>query len=90
MKRVAQPGHTARTTFELCVSSVKDVSFRERLRCVAARIDQAEDEYRTYGHTAAFHEIIPESAIDNRVTKEEMIKMYTGQLSRLGSPSRHI
>lgn len=90
MRKVAPPGHNARSTFELCVSSVKDEVLRDRLLSVAGRVEEAETVYGSHGNAATFHQISPESIINNCVTSEEMIKVYTGQLSRAGSPSRYI
>lgn len=88
MKKLTSPNFDAKTTFDLCVSTITAGSFKDRLDVIAAEIKIAETGYLQKASETALFSIKGANAV-GAVTKDEMKKVYKNTFVK-SKKTRHI
>jgi hypothetical protein len=90
MRSVQKPKHSGRETLELCAQNLRDAVFKGRVVSVSGDVETAELDYNARAASATLHTIPRKTDVAGKVTGKEMVRLYTGVLSRKSSKARHI
>jgi hypothetical protein len=85
-----RPIYSARDTFTVCVSRVRDPLLKTRLEAVTDSIEEASDEYEAAALASALHEVVASDLVGGEVTRDEMVSVYTDRMAKKRAPGRHI
>ncbi len=85
-----RPEHGSRASYTSCISRVKNLSLRRRLREAVDQVAAAEDVYTQSASTASLYALREEDFEVDGVSRAEMIWLYTNGMSRRASPGRPI
>ena len=84
------PTQDAKSVLALCAKHVRDKTYAKRLNSVANEIADAETQYKEKGRASELYTIRPAGSVANRVTVEEMVRLYAITLSGKRSRVRYI
>lgn len=87
---VQKPGRSAGDTFLTCISRVKNHELKCRLQSVLSLIENASNEYEWAAERGSLHEIAASEHVGGVVSANEMEKVYTNRMAKIGSPGRPI
>ncbi len=90
MRRLNQPAYPARTTFELCISRVRDEVLKARLEAVTQSVVEASDQFDAAARRHALHEIPSQAMVGGQVAAAEMESVYTHRMAKKGAPGRSV
>lgn len=82
--------YAAGGVFRLCISRVRNLDLRNRLRAIEANVATAENEYDTAAAAATLHNYPRSNNVAGTVTCVEMIKTYTGRMVAKSQPGRPV
>ena len=82
------PDITAEEAFRACISRVRSHELKSRLENVIPDIEEAAEEYDECAEAAELHLIQPSEMVGENVTRDEMIRVYTGRMANGSSPGR--
>ena len=77
-------------TFRLCISRVRNVELKSRLRSVEDNIAEAAVEFDLAAESVTLYTIDRSNSVAGIVTKDEMISVYTGRMVPSTQPGRPI
>jgi hypothetical protein len=87
---LGRPAHSARSTFEICISRVRDPGLAARLAAATDSVVAASREFNQAARHGTLHQIVPHDIVVPDVTVEEMEKVYTQRMAKIGAPGRAI
>ena len=90
MWTVEKPQFDAGTTFETCISRVKDADLRRRLTSVEPAISAAAVDYEAKATMRTLNLIAASTSVAGVVSKAEMVKVYDQRMAGKGGPGRAI
>lgn len=90
MRRVARPAVSARDSFTTCISLVRDVDLRLRLKSVTDHVEAQSASYQLHASTARLDLIQQTNGVANAVTTKEMVAVYDQRMAGKKGPGRHI
>lgn len=92
MWQLEAPNQTARDTFLLCISRVRNPGLRARLRSIEDNIAAASDEFEDAAGavTPVLHTLLRTNTVGGVVTADEMSDVYTHRMAKKGAPGRPI
>jgi 5-methylcytosine-specific restriction endonuclease McrA len=86
---VSKPAADAVETYKTCISKVKNIDLRTRLRAIEEDVGDAAEEYGAHAEIATLHEIQAAEMVGN-VTADEMMAVYDQRMAAKNSPGRPI
>jgi len=90
MWSLERPAHSARSTFEICISRVRDPGLAVRLAAATPTIVAASAQFDRAARHSRLHEIVAHNTVDPDITVEEMNKVYTQRMAKSGAPGRDV
>ena len=90
MWSLERPNHTARNSYTTCISRVRLLALRLRLQAATPNIVAASRAFDLAGRRKSLHEVARDPLVGNDITAEEMGKLYTQRMARIGAPGRAI
>ena len=90
MWTLVRPAHTARETYAVCISRVRDQELKARLDGVTQAIVDASAQFEAAAACQTLHMIARAAMVGGSVTKDEMEAVYTQRMAKKGSPGRDI
>jgi len=85
-----RPAHSARSTFNTCISRVRNAGLAARLAAATDSVATASGEFDQAAQLGALHQIAMHDIVAPDVTVEEMEKVYTQRMAKTGAPGRDI
>lgn len=89
MRPLKKPTSDAGSTFDLCISKVRNVALKSKFQKLRATIVAEADAYDVAAQIGNLHEIEQTGDIGG-VKKEEMVKVYKNRMAKVGTPGREI
>ncbi|GHC54371.1 HNH endonuclease [Roseibacillus persicicus] len=89
MRSLPKPTHDAGTTYELCISKVRNVALKRKLSALKDSVERASDEYDAEATLGKLHLISASEDIEG-VSKKEILKVYTNRMAKSGAPGRSV
>ena len=90
MWSLGRPTKSARSTFAICISRVRNVELADRLANAAPAIVAASAQFDRAARRCRLHEIARHSKVAPDITVTEMEKVYTQRMAKAGAPGRDI
>jgi hypothetical protein len=90
MWSLARPARTARETYAVCISKVRDVALKRRLEDVTQEIVDASAAFEAAAAGQTLHRIAHDVTVGGDVTREDMEAVYIQRMAKKGSPGRDI
>ena len=90
MWKVNLPRHSAQNSFSTCISRVRDAELRARLQAVAGEIHNASYAFEAAACLTHVHTLRSAADVGGLVSREEMSKVYTQRMAKIGAPGREI
>jgi len=90
MKTLDKPNISAKTTFQTCISIVKNPGLKARLTACEDLITNAETEFDSKVTTENIHTIQTEDVVNGNVTAKELEKVYTQRMAKKDVPGRDV
>jgi hypothetical protein len=90
MWTVEQPNFDAGTTFEICISRVRNAELRRRLTSVGPTIAAAAVNYEAMAEAKTLNLVAASESVAGVVTKAEMVQVYDQRMAGKGGPGRAI
>lgn len=88
MRPLPKPTFSAEEVFRISISKVRDEDLKTRLEgCIPEIITDSVD-FDNKATTAQLHQITKKTHVNGNVTKDEMIKVYTGRMVNKKGPGR--
>lgn len=88
MRVIEKPEENPKDVFLTCVNRVRNVDLKGRLKSVADNIEEAAEEFDQKGMNKSFYLLHEHDTIAGVVTKNEMEKVYTSRMAKMGTPGR--
>jgi hypothetical protein len=85
-----RPEYTARTTFTACISRVRNLELKTRLEGVIQAVVDASNAFDAAAEQHSLYEVARDARVGGVVTTEEMEKVYTQRMAKIGAPGRAI
>lgn len=91
MRPLPVPAHTARDTYSLCISRIRDDSLRQRLADFEDEVVEADAVFGMAVRATSVHTLDPAAFVpDAWEDHVELLKNYTQRLARVAAPARPI
>lgn len=90
MLRLNIPQRSARETFTICISRVRNAGLRRRLFSIEDTIAASSDAFSIAAAAQTLHEIARQDNVNQIVTCEEMEAVYVQRMAKKGAPGRAI
>jgi len=90
MRKLSMPTWTVESVLTECATHIRDKHYAKRLRSVLPTVSKAEKTYRNKGKSFQLFSIKPQDSIENCVSIDEMMRLYSSTLSGKKSPVRYI
>lgn len=88
MRVIDKPNNDPKEVFLTCISRVRNANLKNRLNSVADNVDEAAAEFDQNGMNKSFYRLNEHDNIAGIVTKNEMEKVYTSRMAKVGTPGR--
>lgn len=88
MRSLPKPDEKAGEVFALCISRIRNQDLRQRLTSVTNLVTTAANDFDNAAFSTSLHALLLASNTVGKVTKEEMIGVYTGRMAAKGMPGR--
>jgi len=85
-----RPVHSARSTFNTCISRIRNPGLAARLAAATDSVVAASREFDQAARGGTLHQIAAQNVVAPDVTVGEMEKVYTQRMAKIGSPGRDI
>lgn len=85
-----RPAHEARSTFNTCISRVRNAGLAARLAAATESVVTASAEFDRAARRGTLHQIAIHDIVAPDVTADEMEKVYTQRMAKTGAPGRDI
>lgn len=85
-----QPAHSARSTYNICISRVRNAGLAARLSDATDSVVAASSEFDRAAQCGTLHQIAAHDVVAPDVTVEEMEKVYTQRMAKTAAPGRNI
>jgi len=85
-----QPTHSARLTFNTCISRVRNAGLAARLAAATDSVVAASSEFDRAARHGTLHQIATHEIVAPDITVEEMERVYTQRMAKTGAPGRDI
>lgn len=85
-----RPTHAARSTYNTCISRVRNAGLAARLSAATDSVVAASTEFDRAARRGTLHQIAAHDVVAPDVTAEEMEKVYTQRMAKTASPGRNI
>lgn len=90
MRVLPKPNYDPRVVYELCISKVRNVDLRGRLRAVSNDVVTAAGDYDQLGILNRFFQIAVQQDVSGVVSRDEMDRVYVSRMVPKHSPGRPI
>ncbi|WP_299615312.1 HNH endonuclease [Pelagibius sp.] len=90
MWNVTRPEFSAKETYEICISKVKNRDLKKRLNVVSSSIVEAAKDYAERAENAELHLVSQSDGVVGLVTTKEMVAVYDGRMAVQRGPGRSI
>ena len=90
MRTVTRPAFDAEETYRCCISRVQDNDLKSRLEDITEHIAEAAKQYSIRARNLELHLVPQENDVAGMVTKDEMVKVYSGRMAHKGSSGRRV
>jgi 5-methylcytosine-specific restriction endonuclease McrA len=87
MHPLRPPKYGAKVVFTACLRQVADKNLRRQLTAICEKIAQYDKRYRTAGRKAELYKLPTHDKV-GKVSREEMIKVYTGRMAKKKASGR--
>lgn len=84
------PAYSARSTFNVCITRVRNPGLAARLTAATDSVVSASVEFDRAARRGALHQIAANAIVAPDITVEEMEKVYTQRMAKMGAPGRDI
>jgi len=88
MRVIDKPDVDPKDVFLTCISRVRNADLKDRLSSVADNVNEAAAEFDQNGMNKNFYRLNEHDNIAGIVTKNEMEKVYTNRMAKVGTPGR--
>jgi hypothetical protein len=85
-----RPVQAAQFTYKTCISRVRDAGLAARLNAATASVTTASAEFDRAAQGGTLHTIATHAIVPPDVTTEQMKKVYTQRMAKIGAPGRDI
>lgn len=85
-----RPTQAAQFTYTTCISRVRDAGLAARLNAATASVTTASAGFDRAAQGGTLHTIATHAIVPPDVTTEEMEKVYTQRMAKIGAPGRDI
>lgn len=89
MRKLPRPANSAHDVFTLCIKQVRKLELRKRLAAITGNIEQGEAHYIQNAEAEELH-TFPRHAAVGAVSRDELVKVYTGRFVPKDCDARHI
>ena len=80
----------ARDVFRLCISRVRQIDLRNRLKSIEDDVAKAAAKFDLSAGSATLHQIARSADVAGKVTKDEMVAVYVGRMVPSTQPGRPV
>lgn len=88
MRIIDKPEDDPKDVFLTCISRVRSANLKNRLNSVADNVNEAAAEFDQNGMNKSFYRLNEHDNIAGIVTKNEMEKVYSSRMAKVGAPGR--
>lgn len=88
MRKLTKPEDAPLDVFNECISRIRDVNLKNRLKACAHEIELDSNEFDAKANRTELHTIQSKNMVANSVNVEEMKKVYTGRMAKKLTPGR--
>jgi len=85
-----RPRHSARSAYTTCISRVRNAGLAARLEAATTTVVDASAAFDQAAARGALHQIPATTIVAPDITTEEMSKVYTQRMAKIGAPGRDI
>ena len=85
-----RPTRSARSTYNICISRVRNAGLAARLSAATDSVVAASSEFDRAARCGTLHQIAAHDIVAPDVTVEEMEKVYTQRMAKTAAPGRNI